>query len=291
MSNSYFFHENEKPYSGQMSIFIGTAFTEFGVDGILPEFGDLYAFLPIQDIVKRKKFKRIDQIFNLNEPCCVEINNSDEFGETEQMNCIKKYVSSEDNSFYLLQYSFKKKLAELLISIVEDNVFSNKFIQTFFSKNDNEDWEEVFQNSFNNIYVYLFEMRDLVFGFFKKHEKENDFNKLYEIVNKRISLLNFKHNVEFEICSLKYDGINNIKTFLSNVDEYLKEKGLKEAESNLSYRILYLKTPLFRIEFQSRNRKLLLDLVDEIKDHMENVVKDYKTNIRTFEFGKLVLQE
>ena len=291
MSNSYFFHENEKPYSGQMSIFIGTAFTEFGVDGILPEFGNLYAFLPIQDIVKRKKFKRIDQIFHLNEACSVEINNADEYGETDQMNCIKKYISEEDNSFYLLQFSFKKKLAELLISIVGDNDFSNKFIQSFFSKNDHEEWKEVFQNSFNNIYIYLYEMKEVVLGFFKKHEKEEEFNKLYEVVNKRICSLNFKHDVEFEICSLKYDGINNIKTFLTSIDNYLKEKVQDDAESNLTYRILYLKTPLFRIEFQSKNRKLLLDLVDEIKEHMENVVKDYKTNIRTFEFGNLVLLE
>jgi translation initiation factor 2 alpha subunit (eIF-2alpha) len=292
MNNNFFFFNYEKPNTSDMTIFIGKSFTDYGVDGILPEFGNAEAFLPIQDIIKRKKFKRVEQIFTLHDPCSVEINAADELGETEHINCIKKYISEEENKKYLSQYLFKKKIADLIVSISEDDSFTSKIVRNLFEElEDDEDWEELFKRCFSNIYIYLFEKREMLYTLFEEVDKEEMYHRILDIVDKRMKIMAYKTSIEFEICSLKYDGVNNLKKFLEMVLSYIGDRENEHSSENLIGKILFLKTPVYRIDLQSKSRELLLELVSEIQDKMTEVATENKTNIRRYESGEVSLQE
>ena len=106
-----------------------------------------------------------------------------------------------------------------------------------------------------------------------------------------MKIMAYKTSIEFEICSLKYDGVNNLKKFLEMVLSYIGDRENEHSSENLIGKILFLKTPVYRIDLQSKNRELLLELVNEIQDKMTEVAEENKTNIRRYESGEVSLQE
>ena len=295
MNDSYFFYEETVPKINDLTIFIGTNISDFGVSGYLPEYGGIEAFLPILDIVKRKKrFKRIDQVFNLNENYCAEINNVEKDARDEwNISCVMKYLNPDQSKYYIKQYLFRKKITELLkLNVKKDSHNKiNQFIQTLFKNIDTTEWESIFETCYNNIYVYLEQRKETVSDIFMKLFDQDEYNHFQKVTNKKLNLILYKVSIHLEVCCLKYDAITHLRSFMTDTADTLTNYSNKFKDNNFLYKISFLKSPIYRIDIQSKSNKNISNVRDEFIDAIKNLATNHKITIRKLESDNIVIQD
>lgn len=248
------YYTNNLPTIGEKVIFIINEINDNGIYSYLPEYTNEISFLSFNNIPKKSR-KNIKKNFKKNKEYVGEVNNIDNNSE------IKILLSLH----YILEASINEKKKDYNLKMKLNNylnyIFNNYQNTLYFSKPFIIILDDIILDENYNIYTLI---KKYVINYGEYFEN-NFIDYIMENINKKIeSKINYI-NINFEIISSSYNGIDCLKIYFKNLINILR---------NIKFNLILVSTPIYKLSIESNKIKEIQEILETLELFFKEKNKD-----------------